>query len=72
MQKECKLLQNVTEKSRIEWAKNWTSKWFNEKRSKVIRRNTYTNPEIVFDESSAPKIKVLDVGSCNGKGLSQN
>jgi len=52
--------------SRIEWAKNWTLKWFNEKRAKVIRRNEYTNQDIKFEESSTPKLKILDVGSCNG------
>lgn len=52
--------------SRIEWAKNWTLKWFNEKRSKVIRRNEFTNTEIKFEDCSTPKLKILDVGSCNG------
>ena len=61
---------NCNRKSRIEWAKNWTLKWFNEKRSKVIRRNEFTNTEIKFEDCSTPKLKILDVGSCNGNGLS--
>ena len=67
-----KLCGKYTRKSRIEWAKNWTFKWFNEKRAKVIRRNEYTNQDIIFEESSTPKLKILDVGSCNGKGLSRD
>ena len=49
--------------SRLDWARNWTVKWFGTKRTKVIRRN----PEIIFDEvDHVGEVAILDVGSCNG------
>ena len=62
--------------NRLEWARNWILKYFEVKRTKLIRRN----PEVKFDELQmspiplddqeemprVPLINVLDVGSCNG------
>lgn len=62
--------------NRLDWARNWILKYFEVKRTKLIRRN----PEVKFAElqmspmplneqeegSRVPLINVLDVGSCNG------
>ena len=59
--------------NRLDWARNWIVKYFEVKRSKLIRRN----PDILFDDldlytnsssstTNKPLINILDVGSCNG------
>ena len=54
--------------SRIEWAKNRTKQWFQDgRREKIERRWKFKDESIEFDKIE--KIKILDVGSCNGQGF---